>query len=332
MTTKIFITGATGFVGGTVLPLLLKNKSYEVTALCREKTKATKLEALGAKTVIGDLDDTTVLEHAATASDVVLHLANSDHVGSATALTNALKKKGQATTGRKPIYIHVSGTGVIIDQSFGAFASDKVFDDAVHSDVHDNIPDTAWHRNVDLIVFAAGRTGFVDTYILCPPLIYAEGTGLFNRESTQVPNLIRSAIKHKRAVHVGKGLNIWSNVHVEDLADFFLILVDKALKGEAPKNDDGLYFTENGSSNFKVVTDKVGEVLKRKGIAADATSEDLDPSTASKVLSPPWVGAATGHNSRSRATKARKLGWNPRRPALMDTIEATVERISLETQ
>jgi len=332
MTTKIFVTGATGYVGGTVLPLLLKNKAYEVTALCREKTKATKLEQLGVKTVIGDLDNIAVLEHAAVASDVVIHIADSDHVVSATTLTNALKKKGQAATGRKPIYFHVSGTGVLLDQSFGAFASDKVFDDSVRADVHDNIPDTAWHRNVDLIVFAAGRSGFVDTYILCPPLIYGEGTGALNRESLQIPNLIRSAIKNKRAGHVGKGLNTWSNVHVEDLADFFLILLDKALKGEAPKNDDGLYFSENGENNFKVVTDKIGEVLKKKGIASEATSEDLDPTTASKVLVPSWLTAATGHNSRSRATKARKLGWKPHRDALIDTIEATVERVCSEKQ
>jgi len=221
---------------------------------------------------------------------------------------------------------------VILDESFGNFASEKVFDDSVHADIHDNIPDTAWHRNVDLIVFAAGRTGLVDTYILCPPLIYGEGTGAFNRESLQIPNLIRSAIKHKRAAHVGKGLNVWNNVHVEDLADFFLILLDKALKREAPKNDDGLYFTENGSNNFKTVTDKIGEVLKKKGIASDGTSEDLDQTAASNVLVPFWLPKATGHNSRCRATKARKLGWKPHRVALLDSIEATIERICKEKQ
>jgi len=329
---KIFLTGATGYIGGSVFSLLLKNKSYEVTALCREANKAKKLEELGAKAVIGSLDDAAVLEQAATAADVVMHTADADHVGAATALTNALKKKGQSSTGRKPIYIHVSGTGCLVDKSEGAFASEKIFDDTVHADVHDNIAPTAWHRSVDLLVFATGKTGVVDTFIVCPPLIYGLGTGPFNKESAQIPGLIRSAIKNKRAVHVGKGANIWSNVHIEDLADFFILLLEKSLEGKAPKNDDGFYFAENGSNNFKEATDKIGHVLHQLGISSDATSADLDMKAASTVMSPTWLPAATGHNSRCSAKKARSLGWKPHRPGLMDDIEENVKRIAQEKQ
>jgi len=147
-----------------------------------------------------------------------------------------------------------------------------------------------------------------------------------------MPGLIRSAIKYKRAVHVGKGANVWSNVHIEDLADFFVLLLEKSLEGKAPKNDDGFYFTENGSNNFKEPTDKIGHVLHQLGIASDATSADLDPATAATVMSPSWLPAGTGHNSRCTAKKARNLGWKPHRPGLMADIEETVKRISKEKQ
>jgi len=217
-TYNVLITGATGYIGGSIFTHLVANKSYHITALCRDKAKGDKLEHLGAKALIGSLDDSALLEEAARNADIVIHTADSsDHEGSCKALLAGLKSSNKKPL---PIYIHVSGTGVLCDRATGE-PSDKIYDDNVYADTHENIPLDAWHRSVDLLVYEAGKSGLVDCYIVCPPLIYGKGNGPFNQESIQIPGLIRIAIKHKRAVHVGRGQNIWNTVHIEDLTDFF---------------------------------------------------------------------------------------------------------------
>lgn len=68
---------------------------------------------MGAKAVIGKLDDSEILEKEAEQSDVVIHTADaSDHVASCKALLAGLKQRGSSRSGsQKPIYIHTSGTG-----------------------------------------------------------------------------------------------------------------------------------------------------------------------------------------------------------------------------
>lgn len=305
--------------------LVLGEKEYEITTLVRDKSASEKLEPLGVKTVIGTLDDSALLEKAAEDSDVVIHTADaSDHVGSCVALTTGAKKRGQKG-GMKPIYIHTGGTGVLMDSASGQFASDKVYDDSVFEDTHSNIPDSAWHRNVDNLVYEAGKSGLVDTFIICPPLIYGTSSGPVRQDSRQVPGLIRLAIARGKAAYVGKGLNIWNNVHVEDLADLYVLIMEKALEGVAPKNDEGYYFAESSSSNFKDLVEQIAKVLLRLGVTKDDTTEGVDTSTSD--IFPKSLAYATGNNSRSRAVKGRNLGWNPHRPSLCDTLEETTQRI-----
>jgi len=326
---KIFFTGATGYIGGSVFVALAHSKKYEITALCREKSRVQKLEEIGAKSVVvASLDDLSVLENAAENSDIVMHTADSDHPESCKAFLSGLKKRAQHSS-VKPIYIHVSGTGCLCDKANGQFASDKIFDDANRADVHDSIPVTAWHRNVDLLIFEAGKTGLIDCHIICPPTIYGKGSGPFKTESHQIPGLIRTGISHKRAVHVGKGLNVWSNVHIDDLVDFFVLHLEKSISGQAPKNDDGFYFAENGSNNHVEITNEIGKALHKRGLSKESTAEGI-PEEKVPTVFPGNIAPATAYNSRSRASKARQLGWNPHRPALLATIDETVERISHE--
>ena len=128
----------------------------------------------------------------------------------------------------------------------GDRGSDKVFNDDIRADTHENISDTALHRDVDFLVYEAGRSGLIDTYIICPPLIYGVGAGPFNRSSIQIPEMIRTSLKYGKSVHVGKGENVWSNVYIEDLANFFILILEKALTDEAPK----VIFHSELSMNF----------------------------------------------------------------------------------
>ena len=70
--TTIFFTGATGYVGAAILTSLLKDNSFEVTALVRDAGKAKKLNALGVSTIVASLDDSVPLVAGAAAADVVI--------------------------------------------------------------------------------------------------------------------------------------------------------------------------------------------------------------------------------------------------------------------
>lgn len=86
------------------------------------------------------------------------------------------------------------------------------------------------------------------TALVFPPLIYGRGRGPVNQRSVQVPELARATLQRRGSCQVGKGLSIWSNVHITDISQIFLKLVEKAVLGEDGKlwNENGLYFAENG--------------------------------------------------------------------------------------
>jgi len=75
--TNIFLTGVTGYIGGSVLDRLLEHPnvaSFEFTALVRSSEKAAKLKALGVNPVVGSLQDLEILEDLASKADIVLSM------------------------------------------------------------------------------------------------------------------------------------------------------------------------------------------------------------------------------------------------------------------
>ena len=81
--------------------------------------------------------------------------------------------------------------------------------------------------------------------VIRPTLIYGRGIGVA-ATSVQLPKLIDVAKKHGVPRHVGRGLNIWGHVHIADVADLYLLALEKAQAGS-------LFYAENGEANFKSV-------------------------------------------------------------------------------
>ncbi|KAJ3268739.1 hypothetical protein HK104_005289 [Borealophlyctis nickersoniae] len=169
---------------------------------------------------------------------------------------------------------------------------------------------------------------------MCPPLIYGKGTGPFNQRSMQVPWMIRGSIKTGKAIHIGKGANIWSHVHVQDLARAYLVLLDALLGGDprAGVNADGYYFVESGEHNFKDLAQAIAGALKKNGGIGDGEMQGLDENGAKELFGDLWQLAwgALGGNSRARGDRIRDLGWKPTAPALFDEVEGDVVAILQE--
>ena len=139
-------------------------------------------------------------------ADAVINAASSDNPFVAHALLTGLAGSGKTL-------IQVSGSSVISTYDNGE-RSDNVFHE---ESIFTPAPEKAMRVAIDRSVLAAAQKG-VRSIVIRPSLIYGRGIGS-NAASVQVPKLIDAAKKAGKPRHVGRGLNIWSHVHVADVVD-----------------------------------------------------------------------------------------------------------------
>ena len=291
----IFFTGATGYIGGSVAARLVA-AGYRVRGLVRSRESAALLATRGIDTVLGTLDDADLLTGEARASDGVINAASADHAEAVRALIAGLENSS------KPL-LHTSGSSVIGDDARGNRRSDVVFDEDTPLVAN---PMKQPRRDLDLAVIGAAAAG-VRSAVICPSLIYGVGKGL-NPDSVQVPFLVANAREQGVVQIVGAGLNVWSNVHIDDVADLYLLALSKAPAGS-------FYFSENGEASFAEIG---AAIAKRLGLA---TVESLPADEAAKRWGESRAYFTLGSNSRVRALRARReLGWAPEHSSVLTWI------------
>ncbi|KAL9618773.1 MAG: hypothetical protein Q9160_006567 [Pyrenula sp. 1 TL-2023] len=305
---KVFIIGP-GFIGWPVLDLLVA-EGYAVSALVRRKEHGQAIEQSGASAILGDLNDNELISKHVVENDIVFHTATADHLASAQAVLDGVTSR--ASKGQSTIYIHTSGTSVLDDKSMGAFRSDKIYHDDKREEI-DSVPDDAPHRPVDLtIVRAQKKLGeAAKIAIMIPPEIYG-----FNhkhkRLTIQFPTIARFALKHGFSGHVGKGLGLESQIHVMDLARAYIIQLHH-LEQSSPKEvlENPYFFCENGKEfSWLEVGQEVGKALYEAGKIKEAEPKTFPEDQYDDLFG--WLTPCViGLNSRSRAVRLRKLGWEP---------------------
>jgi len=314
--TNIFVTGATGYIGGSVVARLLEHpnaNSFQITALVLSPEDAAKLETVGIKTVVGSLGDLDKLEKVTSEADIVFSMASSDDLKAMEAILVGLKKRHDAT-GKTPILIHTSGSGILMDKAKGMFATDKICSDTDIKAI-ESIPPTAWHRPVDLEIVKADKDGYVNTYIIIPPTVYGIATGKIadlgvqHLYSMQLPELIRISLARGQATIVGKGKNMWPNVEIGELADLYIILYNSIVSNPATAHGrQGFYFAENGEYTQYEAAKALSEVLLAYGKVENSEPTAL---TEEEYKDRPYLLDFFGTNSRCRGDRSRSLGWKP---------------------
>jgi nucleoside-diphosphate-sugar epimerase len=292
---NIFITGAGGFIGGSIAAGLARD-GHRVRGLIRRTEQAEDLKRLNLEPVIGSLDDTDLLTAEARAADAVINAASSDHRGAVQALIGALE-------GTNKPFLHTSGSSIVGDAS-GGEASDKIY---TEDDLPEPTPDKAPRVAIDTLVLNAAKRGVRST-VLCNTLIYGHGA-VPNTASVQLPRLERQAKKSGIVRHVGRGLNIWSNVHIDDVVDIYRLALEKSPAGT-------FYFVESGEAQFRDMTTAMARALELRG------PEDWPLEEAIKEWGYEMASYGLGSNSRVRSKRTREtLGWQPKRTSVIEWID-----------
>ncbi|KAK5057550.1 hypothetical protein LTR84_011550 [Exophiala bonariae] len=309
-----------GFIGWNIVDRLV-SESYNVTGLVRRAAHGQQLKELSrANFIIGDLDDSTTVKNQTIQHDIIFHTATADHLPSVEAILAGISER--AKEGKSTIYIHTSGTSVLNDDADGEYEGDKIYHDNKREEI-DSVLDDAPHRPIDLtIVRGAKELGDkAKLAIMIPPLIYGYNPK-HQRLSIQIPVLTRFALKHGYSGHVGKGLAVESQIHLDDLTRAYIVLLhhmESSSPSEFLKNP--YFFCENGhDTSWKAIAEMIGKGLHKAG-----KIESPEPRTVPKSdyadLWGEYTPAVVGLNSRSRAVRLRALGWEAKEISVGDSFE-----------
>ncbi|OJD34992.1 nad dependent epimerase dehydratase family protein [Diplodia corticola] len=347
---RILLTGATGYIGGTILHTLLTTPSpshaLPITCLLRSPSAAALLTSTYGPSLVqpvlyAGLDDLpAATAAAATAADIVINAALGYHAAAAHALIRGLAQRQrqhppQTTPLHPPYYIHLSGASNLADRSLsGAWtASPRTFDDCPTStfSIH------AWQRTLDsthpyiqrtaeLSSVALGLELGVRTVVIMPPLVWGRGTGTGKRESTQVPAYVRVAARRGRAVVMGDGRGEWDHVHVEDLGGLYRLVVEAIVAGGGgagagvPVGEEGVVFAADGRQSWREVAEAVGEVGVAEGRLRDAGVDEVSVGEGTRLFAEAYLGEGVDEemvelglasHGRTVPSVARSLGWKP---------------------
>ncbi|KAF7974800.1 hypothetical protein HWV62_11299 [Athelia sp. TMB] len=264
----ILLTGATGYIGGSVLDRLLMHPntaSFVITALVRSPEKAQKLESLGLKTAVGSLADAALVQDLAAASDAPVE----SEAATETILTGA--KQRYQKTGTRAVVIHTSGTSVVADEGDDTGPSDIVLSDT-DADSIKALPLTTPHRKANATLVAADKEGYVRAHIICPGHVWGTATDAVvdavveNPQSRLIPLFLGIGARRGAAAMLGLGKNIWVHVGIDDTAELYIKLFDAAQADDTtPHGRFGFYFAENGELSMYDFSKAIGEALVSAG-------------------------------------------------------------------
>lgn len=301
---KIFLTGATGYIGGSIAERLLQ-LGHHVTGLVRPADKIAGLKERGIEPVIGNLDDPEILAHSAEAADAVIHAASADHPGSVVSLVSALERSGKTL-------ICTTGSGIVADSAAGEYAGSVHFTEDTY---FEPVPFRRLRVAMIRFVRAAAIDKGVRSIVICPTMIYGTGRGM-QPDSDQLPKLMALSKQVGAGVYFGKGLNRYSNVHIDDLVDLYVLALEKAPGGS-------FFFAENGDASFKEIAEMISNSLGLSGKTVSLSVEDLARQHGDAAV----YGVAS--NSLVSSVNARRLGWSPKAPSLVKYFESLQEHKAL---
>jgi nucleoside-diphosphate-sugar epimerase len=285
---RVFVTGASGFIGSATVPLLLE-AGHEVTGLARSDAAAAALEAAGVRALRGSIDEPDVLREAAAASDGVIHLAYNhdfsqyEQAGQTDRI--AIEAMGEALAGSDRPLVITSGT---LGVTFNRVATEE--------DPTQPSPRSPGSVAALALADRGVRTSIVR---LSPSVHDRTKAGFANV-------LLEIARRAGFSGYVGDEGH-WPAVHVQDAALLFQLALEKAPAGSI------LHGVGEESVSVRETAELIGRVL-------DVPVREVAPEKAMEHFG--FLGQVIGANvPASSAITQRLLDWTPSHPTLFDDLE-----------
>jgi nucleoside-diphosphate-sugar epimerase len=298
---KIFVTGASGWIGSAVVPELL-GAGHEVIGLARSDASAKKLQEIGALIHRGDLDDPEGLAQAAADSDGVIHLAfqhevafGGDFAKAGAADRRAVEAMGGALTGSDRPFVLASG---MVGLALGRPATEN---DGLVAGPEIRANPAGVRSATALLTLSLRGIGVRASVLRFPPTVHGDGDNGF------MAIFVGIARQSGVAGYVGDGSNRWPAVHVSDAARLARLAVESAPAGSV------LHAAGEEGVPFRGIAEAMG-----RGLGLPTGS--VDPANALEHFG--FLGLFAGLDSPAGATMTRELlGWEPTGPGLLEDLE-----------
>lgn len=286
---KVFLTGATGYIG-TAVTDALKAAGHALTGMARNEESAKKLGIRGLTVVQAELTDKETITTVARTCDAVIHMAATNDANMASSDRATVEAILDALSGANKPFIYTSGVWVL--GQTGASAADEATPAA------NPLPIVAWRpAHEQLALTAKAMKGMV----LRPGIVYGRGGG--------IPAMWVASAASGTVRYIGKGDQQWPTVHVEDLADLYVKALAKPAAGAIWHGISG-----------QVQVGKLAEAAAKSG-GMNATAASMPLEEARKAMGPFADALAANQVIAAEKTK-QALGWKPSRPGILEDVKS----------
>ncbi|WP_329168138.1 SDR family oxidoreductase [Streptomyces sp. NBC_01267] len=298
---RVFMTGASGWIGSAVVPELI-GAGHQVVGLARSDASAAALNAAGVEVVRGSLDDLDGLRSAAAASDGVIHLAfkhdiafTGDFQGAGAADRLAIDTFGEALAGTDRPFVIASGT---LGLAPGQVATER---DGQRSDWPVPFEGARVRLANALATVALASRNVRSSVVRFPPTVHGDGDHGF------MAALVGTARGKGVSGYVGDGANRWPAVHRLDAAHLVRLALEKAPAGST------LHAVAEEGVPIRAVAEVIGRRLDLP--VASVPAEDAGEHFT-------WLGGFLGLDGPASSVLTRELlGWQPTGPGLLEDLD-----------
>ena len=289
---KVFVTGATGYVGGAIVKNLT-GAGHTVVGMARSDQSAAKLQALGLEVHRGELADPESMAKGAELTDAVIHTAF-PQMGLG---TNFEEKQKTMIVAVATMVDSFKGT----DKTFILTSGAGGYGDTGTTQIDESMPIVALtHAPNEQTVMGAAADG-VRTIIMRLMIVYGYGA------SNTIMAWINQSRQMGGGVYIGEGDSVMSSIYIDDLAELYRLALTKSDPGEAYNAADGSIL------ETKVVAKAISHAA---GLGGKTVSIPLD-----EVEKAGFIGRLIGTSKVVSIEKAKRvLSWNPTGPSLLDEL------------
>ena len=299
---RVFVTGASGWIGSAVVPELI-GAGHQVVGLARSDASAAALAAAGAEVQRGALDDLESLRSAAAASDGVIHLAfkhdiafSGDFDGAANADRRAVETVGAALAGSDRPFVIASGTLGIAPGRVATERDGQSPDPAMLA-----LGGPAIRSGTAQLTLALASQGVRSSVMRLPPTVHGDGDNGF------VATLVGIARAKGVSGYIGDGSSRWPAVHRLDAARLFRLALEKAPAGST------LHAVADEGVPVRTIAAVIGRHLDLPVVA-------ISPEDAGAHFG--FLAAFLGVDSPASSALTRALlEWQPTHPGLIDDLD-----------